>query len=171
MPAWSPEIANHFIALADKDGVALDQLQLQKLVYLAHGWRLATGDQPLTGDRPEAWDYGPIYRRLADALAGYGQAPVTSQIVWNEENASPHVDTSASFRSNLDETERDIIDHVYQDYGCFPAARLSALTRRGSAPWSGVFAGGTGRFRDIPHALIRAQFVELAARSRHDGFC
>ena len=41
MPAWSPEIANRFIALASADGRALDQIQLQKLVYIAHGWFLA----------------------------------------------------------------------------------------------------------------------------------
>ena len=54
MPAWSTQIADEFIALASQDGRALDQLQLEKLVYIAHGWCLAATGQPLTGDRPEA---------------------------------------------------------------------------------------------------------------------
>jgi uncharacterized phage-associated protein len=75
MPAWSPEIANEFIRLAAADGRTFDQLQLHALVYIAHGWHLALNGEPLTGDRPEAWDFGPMYRRLADALAAYGSSP------------------------------------------------------------------------------------------------
>src|SRR4051794_743511 len=81
VPGWSPEIANEFIRLAAADGRAFDQLQLQGLVYVAHGWCLAFHDQPLTGDRPEAWEFGPMYRRLADALAPYGREPVSREIL------------------------------------------------------------------------------------------
>ena len=55
MAAWSPEIANDFIRLAATDGRAFDQIQLQKLVYIAHGLCLARYGKPLTYDRPEAW--------------------------------------------------------------------------------------------------------------------
>lgn len=41
MPAWSPEIANEFIRWGTSDNRWFDQLQLQGLVYLAHGWCLA----------------------------------------------------------------------------------------------------------------------------------
>lgn len=68
MPGWSPDIANEFIRRGLREGRAFDQMQLQKLVYIAHGWCLAFSGEPLTGDRPEAWDFGPVYRRLANAL-------------------------------------------------------------------------------------------------------
>jgi uncharacterized phage-associated protein len=154
MPAWSLEVADELIGLAADEGRALDQIQLQKLVYIAHGWCLALYGQPLTGDRPEAWEFGPVYRRLADALASCGLEPVTARIFHSDE-----------VRSELEVFERDLISRIYQDYSKFSGAQLSNLTRRGNAPWAQVYAEGTGKFRDIPHELVRAQFVRIAEDS------
>lgn len=166
MPAWSPEIANDFIRLAVAENRALDQSQLQKLVYIAHGWCLALFDQPLTGDRPEAWEFGPVYRRLADALAPYGRTLVTREIRMGDiRDGSWIPDGGMRTLSELDAFERDLIASVYQEYGSFGGCRLSALTRRGVAPWAQVYADGAGEFRDIPHDLVKAQFVELARQS------
>jgi uncharacterized phage-associated protein len=57
--------------MAVGDRRKFDQMQLQELVYIAHGWCLAISGEPLTGERPEAMPYGPEYRRLANALARY----------------------------------------------------------------------------------------------------
>jgi hypothetical protein len=80
MPAWSIEIANELVAAGSRAGRTFDQIQLQKLVYVAHGWCLAMTGEPLTGDRPEAWDVGPMYRRLADALRSKGRNPILQAI-------------------------------------------------------------------------------------------
>ena len=80
MAAWSAEIANEFIRRAAAEGRALTQMQLQKLVYIAHGWNLAINGDKLTSDDPQAWDYGPVYRDLWNALRSYGRAPVTREI-------------------------------------------------------------------------------------------
>lgn len=164
MPVWSPEVANEFITLAAGEGRELDQVQLQKLVYIAHGWCLATTGQPLTGDRPAAWDFGPVYRRLAEALSRCGMNPVTRRI--GDQHASRQTSRLVPSRSDLDDLERDVIARVYQEYSAFNASQLSNLTRRGRAPWAQIFAQGQGRFRDIPHETIRAQFVEIAAKHR-----
>ena len=71
---------------------------------------------------------------------------------------------STSNVSTLDEDERDVIVRIYHDYGKFSGPQLSNLTRRGSAPWERVYADGAGKFRDIPHRLVRAQFVRLATK-------
>ena len=168
MPAWSPEIANEFIRLAAADGQAFDQMQLQKLVYIAHGWALAMTGEPLTGDRPEAWDFGPMYRRLADALAGYGRHPVT-RIIPSGAALSSEVRTENDRTwSELEPMECELIARIAKDYGVFSSSQLSALTRGDDAPWASVFGAGEGRFRDIPHALIRDQFVRLAQRTSDD---
>jgi uncharacterized phage-associated protein len=165
MPTWSPEIANEFIRLAAADGRVFNQIQLQKLVYIAHGWRLAISGQPLTGDRPEAWEFGPVYRRLADALARFGVDPVPHGLGRAESLEQAAISTFNV--SDLDENERDVIVRIYQEYGRFSGSQLSNLTRRGSTPWKRIYADGSGKFRDIPHELVRAQFVRLAA-TRND---
>jgi uncharacterized phage-associated protein len=85
VPAWSTEIANELIRMASADGKAFDQMHLQELVYIAHGWCLVITGAPLTGDRPEALEHGPEYRRLAKALAKWGLEPVTTEIEVEDE--------------------------------------------------------------------------------------
>jgi len=166
MPSWSPEIANEFISIAAGGGRSLSQMQLQKLVYIAHGWCLAYSEQPLTGDRPEAWAFGPVYRRLSDALARYGADGVTREISVGEMQFDQSIgDPDLPAKADLNSFEMDTIVMVYEDYGALDASRLSSLTQRPGTPWARVFADGAGKFRDIPHSLIRSQFVELARES------
>ena len=166
MPGWSPEIANELIRLAAADGRALDQLQLQNLVYLAHGWCLAITGQPLTGDRPEAMEFGPAYRRMLAPLAQYGLSPVTRQVRRGEVYPNAAVsDENGPATSDLDAKELAILRATYHSYGALSATELFAVTRRGETPWKQVFDEGRGKFRDISHELIRAQFVQLASRS------
>jgi len=161
VPAWSPDVANEFIRLAAADNRAFDQIQLQKLIYIAHGWCLAISGEPLTGDRPEAWDFGPAYRRLADALSPCGLDPVTAPIA---DKSVEEERTLVRDYTNVDVLELDVITRIYHEYGGFTGSQLSNLTRRGSTPWHQVYADGSGRFREIPHKLIREQFVTLAEK-------
>jgi len=165
VPAWSPEIANEFIKLASKDGRSFNQMQLQELVYIAHGWCLASTGQPLTGDRPEALEHGPEYRRLADALARWGVDPVTAEI--DGRGAVGEVtetDATSSGRGELSEFEQDLLKRIYADYGKLHHRHLALVTRAKDTPWEAVYAGGLGRNRDISHSLIKAQFDDVAAR-------
>ena len=166
MPAWSPDVANEFIKLAAEDGRRLNQSQLQKLVYIAHGWRLAFSGEPLTGDRPEAWSFGPVYRRLANALVAHGNGPVADPIPSGGGPNPSDLDRNPRDASELEAVEIDLIASIYLEYGRLEALQLSNWTRKGAAPWAKVFAGGVGEFSDISHQLVRAQFVELA---RHSG--
>jgi uncharacterized phage-associated protein len=163
MADWSPAIANEFIRLAAKDGRALTQMQLQKLVYIAHGWNLAINSAPLTLDDPQAWEYGPVYRELHQALRHYGRSGVTREI--KNEDFTPGIfddEPSKSAVASLSENERALIQRVYNDYGRFHAFQLSALTHRDGTPWTAVYANGAGRSHVIPPDMIRNHFVELA---------
>lgn len=163
MPGWSYEIANEFLLLAGGAGRALNQMQLQKLVYIAHGWCLASFGQPLTGDRPEAWEFGPVYTRLSDALVRYGTQKITALIPRDMSivDESRRLRAPAA-RADLIPSETDLITMVYEDYSALSAATLALLTQREGTPWWSIYADGRGARRDIPHRLIREQFVRYA---------
>ncbi len=50
-PYDSRQIANWFIRRAPDDGQSMSIMHVLKLVYMAHGWTLATLDRPLIMDR------------------------------------------------------------------------------------------------------------------------
>lgn len=157
MPGWSTEAANEFIRLGLSSGQFFDQMQLQKLVYIAHGWCLAITSEPLTGDRPEAWEFGPVYRRLADSLAPCGLDPVTD-LIEVEMPLAVHEDGQPGFEPQ----ELDIVARTFKHYGAYSSAQLSTVTRAEDAPWKEVYGKGEGQFRDISHVLVMQQFVRLA---------
>ena len=73
-------VANDFLDLAGSESCPLSQMQVQKLLYFSHGWHLALRGEPLTVEPFEAWDYGPVVRRLWERLRKYGNKPVTEKI-------------------------------------------------------------------------------------------
>lgn len=163
MTAWSPEIANEFITRAKAEGRALTQMQLQKLVYIAHGWNLAITGEPLTYDAPEAWEYGPVYKELRRALKDYGRQPVSREI--RNKDFVPGIfadDDDAQAHATLDPDDIDLLNRVYRDYSKFHAFQLSALTHREGTPWTAIYNDGAGKFEEIPSEMIRDHFVELA---------
>jgi uncharacterized phage-associated protein len=166
MADWSPAIANEFIRRARADNKALTQMQLQKLVYIAHGWNLAINGEPLTCDPPEAWEYGPVYKELRKALRNYGRDAVSREIKY--EDYVPGIfedDPDDSAIAALSASEKAVIDRVYRDYGKYHAFQLSALTHREGTPWTSVYDGGRGKSEEIPAAMIRKHFVELATKA------
>jgi uncharacterized phage-associated protein len=163
MADWSPAIANEFIRRARAEKRALTQMQLQKLVYIAHGWNLAINGQPLTYDSPEAWDYGPVYKELRRALRHYGSDAVTKDIKYDDYVPGCFEDASEQdARAELSPGEQAVIDRVYRDYSKYHAFQLSALTHKRGTPWTTVYQDGSGKFREIPAEMIRGHFVELA---------
>jgi len=72
-------VANEFLALGmdEPQYPVIDQMKLQKLLYYAHGWRLAMyGRQPLFDDDFEAWPWGPVVRDAYLQTKDYGRSRV-----------------------------------------------------------------------------------------------
>lgn len=152
-------IANKFLRKNDGQPPRLTAMQLQKLCYLAHGFTLAILDDPLISDRLEAWNWGPVYPALYDALRKEGASPIGELIHRNNWADYLHIRGSIVDESLNDQEER-IVDKVWTDYGDFDAFQLSALTHEDGSPWSRVFKPGT-RGIIIPDDLIKEYFVGL----------
>lgn len=158
----SLEIANEFLKLAQRDNASLTQMQLQKLVYLAHGYFLADNGEPLVEDAVEAWDYGTVFPKLREATKQYGKEPVAELISWGDGqlfSKSPKKVASAALSAKA----RDVIERVWSAYGKFPAFKLSALTHDRDGPWAEAYVERENRV--IPDSAIRKYFRSLRAKN------
>lgn len=163
MTVHSTAVANRFLQLANSKGIPLTQMQLQKLVYIAHGWSLAILGRPLTSDAPHAWDYGPVYPDLWGALKGYGRAPVSRPIRVRDRDFgvfAPNPDDAVI--GDFDSDVEELMSVVFDNYGHFHAFQLSALTHEPGTPWHQVYVGNRQIRGLIENQKIRDHFVEIA---------
>jgi uncharacterized phage-associated protein len=147
----SRNIANWFIRRAKRDGGrTLTNMQLQKLVYFAHGWQLALHKHPLVREEVEAWEFGPVIPELYRSLMRWGADPVRQEIP----GAPPEV---------LEPDAENVLEQIYEAYAHYPASVLSALTHRSGTPWAKVFNPGK-RGLVINNDIIADHFGELATK-------
>lgn len=154
MPYDARAIANEFLKLAD--GAPINQMWLQKLVYISHGWNLAINKQPLIEDRVEAWDGGPVIRLIWNHFRDLGRNAKGGLL--GRQNGTP-------FRADLNDSERAIIQHVWKRYGQYSGRELSELTHQVGTPWSNAYFG-RGQNANILNQDIQQHFTELALAGR-----
>lgn len=125
-------VANRFLELADMDGRPLTPMQVLKLVYIAHGWRLGTAGQPLIEQPVEAWQYGPVIRDLYNAMRGFGggavQGPLSLGYGARADRLSPEEDA--------------LVRRVYELYGQMSGMQLSRITHADGTPWQQAYTPG-----------------------------
>ena len=156
-------VANEFLDLAAKSGKSLTQMQLQKLVYIAHGWSLAINNEPLTVDQPQAWDYGPVYPELWEALRKYGKSIVSDKIKVGDFGFGIFSEKSDDYvTANLTDKQSELISKVYDVYGGFHAFQLSTMTHQEGTPWHKIFVEECIKRGTILNDLIKEYFVDLA---------
>ncbi len=71
-------IANKFIDLAKNE--PLTNMQLQKMVYIAHGFSLALRDTKLYYEYTRAWNFGPVVPELYEKLREHDSNQVKNKI-------------------------------------------------------------------------------------------
>jgi uncharacterized phage-associated protein len=150
----SRAIANEFLKLSG--GNPINQMWLQKLVYMAHGWNLAINGTPLVGDRVEAWDGGPVFRRIWNHFRDFGR---------NAENGLLGKQAKEPFEAELSDDERAVINHVWKRYGGYTGNHLSSMTHQEGTPWSNAYFG-RGRNAPLLNDDVRQHFTELALAGR-----
>lgn len=146
-------IANKVLRAAHAEGKALTIMQLIKLVYIAHGWTLSLLNRPLVSKPPEAWQHGPVYPEIYNEYRGYGSSPI--------DRTAKYPFSGADYETELDDDEQSIVEKVVSAYGKLHAFTLSARTHQPGTPWYEVYAGGVGKFLEIPNSLIKTHFDNL----------
>ena len=155
MPRHSPiAIANEFVRRAGTNA-RLSSMQLQKLVYIAHGWNLAVTGTPLVAGRLEAWDNGPVFPELYRS---------TRHLARDADGLLLDADGTPAAAA-LDDGERELLAAVWDRYGNMPAERLSALTHEPDTPWTKAYLEH-GRNATIPNDVIESHYLELGRAAR-----
>lgn len=140
-------VANYILDRASIEGRALTQMQLLKLVYIAHGYHLAYYDEPLINEKVEAWKHGPVVSSLYHELKKYGRGAVERPL-----GALPWA------RVEMDPKSKKLVDAVWGSYGHFSGLRLSQITHLQETPWHKVWqhdGGSTRRAAVIDDSLTR----------------
>jgi uncharacterized phage-associated protein len=156
----SLEIANEFLKRASAERRPLTHMQLQKLVYLAHGWNLAVNGRQLIEDEFEAWEFGPVVRRLYNALSRYGKNSVSKLINWGDDTPFPADDAGVAV-ATLDDNELAVVNKVWEQYKGFEAFQLSALTHTSKSPWAKYYEKGKNKV--IDNNAIWDYFADIAS--------
>ena len=153
MPYSALSVANRFLELAKRDGQQLTNMQLQKLVYIAHGWNLAITGRPLVYHDVQACQWGPVIPQLYHSLSRYGSGVVSAPIPTNDSPVDPNTQENA------------VIESVSKSYGRMSGLQLSAITHGAHTPWRKIRQETSGSpYADIPDGLIAEHYRQL-----HDG--
>jgi len=148
MAYYATQIANEFLRRGKRDGIDVDPLKLQKLVYLAHGWHLAFLGTPLIREAIEAWRYGPVVPSLYREFKEFGVSPITKEA---------HVPPTAP---QLDPVSIALIDQAWKRYGTKNGLDLSMITHEPGSAWDIVRRNSPNDWNSptIPDTYIKNEF-------------
>jgi len=147
-------VAQRFLDLAAAEHKALTNMQLQKLVFFAHGVYLAGFNEPLIDEPIRAWDFGPVIPELYERLRHFGRNPVRTEL-------------APELRSVLEHDERadEAIVAVWDAYRNHTAFQLSQITHLPNTPWDKIWNQPNGRYEVIPNAIIQQYYRDRVQRN------
>jgi uncharacterized phage-associated protein len=139
----------------------IDHMKLQKLVYCAHGWWLATDQQgSLLNERPQVWKFGPVFPSLYRALRPFGAQPIS-----NPQSRTPFEEPDAVHVDDL--LVHRLLDWIWNRYGRLSALALSDMTHKPGSAW--YIVAQENNFT-VPQGFeIPDRFVYSEFRSIHES--
>jgi uncharacterized phage-associated protein len=143
---------NVFVAakyLACGSNWGLNNLALQKILYIAHMFSLSNDGAPLVVGQFYATDCGPIHPQLYHKAKVFGARPVGN--IFHE---YPHLSNDRA---------AEILDHANHALGNASPALLVAITQRKHGAWA------TSYGRCIPNGDIRTEGLRLFSAGMRAG--
>lgn len=167
-PLWvnrlpsATHVADYMLASATLDyGLNLDQLQLNKLLYIANGFVLQDRDEPAFHNDVEAWKYGPVIRAVWEAYNNWGDTPIRML-----DMCRTPLDDKAKVAGRRDELLKiigtdvaSVVGSVLEAYGRCTGGELVDMTHRKGTPWSDAYR--RGRNNVIPTGSITSFYRNL----------
>lgn len=119
----SIEIAKYIIVTARKKRISINITKLQKLMYICYGTWLALKQYRLTEEKPQAWQYGPLFFNTWEKLYS---------IKFDEIQE----DVKLSGDENENKEFQNLLDVVLDKFGDWNATMLVNWTHKDESPWS-----------------------------------
>lgn len=116
---------------------AKTNLELQKIIYIAHMIHLGQKDGPLINEKFEAWVFGPVVSDLYHRAKIYGADPVKNIFI-----------NDISIEKDNDLSESEILSMTYDMTKNFSSSRLIAITHWKEGAWAKNYQPGN------PNAII-----------------
>ncbi|MES2615839.1 MAG: type II toxin-antitoxin system antitoxin SocA domain-containing protein [Bdellovibrionota bacterium] len=160
-------IANYFIEKSFIENKLLTPMQLQKLIFFAHGVNLAVHESPLIKEEFEAWDYGPVIRSLYFETKYYGSGNIDRKLTalsYKKNSSKFNLEIITPIISQEDKTVKEILDFVWENYGKYNAIQLSNITHKVGTPWEVTYKKGV-KGVIIPNEVIK-QYYQSRIASR-----
>ena len=109
----------------------VDPMKLQKLLYYANGWWLATTGRSLLNENPQVWRYGPVFRGLYGTFARFGHGNIGGPVP-----AGPFTPDPATLNNEPNAAiARALLNWVWNEHGHKTAIQLSDETHAVGTPW------------------------------------
>lgn len=131
--------------LGEQSDWSLSNLEMQKLLYLAHMFHLGKYGTPLILGYFEAWDYGPVQPDLYHRAKIYGSSPVEN--IFHSASEVPNG------------TEAELIDEAVKHLSHNRPGRLVAITHWDKGAWAKHYVPGA-RGVVIPDEDILEEYRE-----------
>jgi uncharacterized phage-associated protein len=77
LPLDVRSVANYVLHERLRFGYSTSHLELQKLVYFAHGLLLSQSGEPLVDGYFEAWEHGPVHPHIYQNFKKFGKGDIT----------------------------------------------------------------------------------------------
>lgn len=186
------QVALFMLDSAFKDGNnTLTPLQINKFVYIAHGWILGVFGRPLIDNRYnqiQAWKYGPVVTGIYHMLKSFGNQPINvfdflaktaKSNGYYDASLLPIPDDTRSsklldFEHQYPEVNRGL-KWVYDYYKQYTGGQLITLTHEEGTPWFQCYHSNHPGILErwglistknihIPNGLIKAYYGKRVGR-------
>lgn len=138
-------IIAYLLKKAAEEGRGLTPLQINKLVYICHGWALGKLNRPLIDNRfgqIEAWKYGPVVRDVYYRLKRWKAEEITYDSFCEEfgsyglgEHAKEFLSGKLSDLEKNDPEVCKLLDVVWYVYKGLTGGQLITITHKEETPW------------------------------------
>ena len=147
-------VAQYFLSFTDEGREeTFTHLKLQKLLYYAQGYFLATQNRPLFPETIEAWDNGPVVPEVYQHYKKHKGQPLPYEAC----QEAPH------------RLLKDFLDSVLESHNIYSAAVLRNMTHA-EEPWIEAFnkARNTPLNLDTMQRFFRQRWLEESGYTEED---